>query len=200
MASRTRKAPATDVPEPVSVTETPTNSFSPSEGGNAIAMAWRGLYNLFDARFDNVAIDSDGFTFEGLTVGDSYDLDTIINDVTRRGEKILNPTLNFNEVYPLLMAETPAPFTDAKQITAWMVRHMKGGSRSPKYAKDANQTYKEAHGFAIPRGRPRKIFHIKDIASLDEAALKDVSPEEVEKLRHTLDSLAASQAAALVEA
>jgi len=51
-----------------------------------------------------------------------------------------------------------------------------------------------------PRGRPRKIFHIKDIASLDVAQLQDVSPEEVEKLRHTLDTLAASQAAAVVEA
>jgi len=197
MTARKTRTPA---PEAPTLTPEPSNSFSPSEGGNALAAAWQGIHNLFGGRYEKIELTPEGFTFTGVTVDPLYNFETIFNDIYRRGDKTVNPKLTLRDIYPLLSGETVAPFTNAEQITAWMVRHMKGGSRSPKYAKDANQLYKEANGFAVPRGRPRKIFHIKDIASLDVAQLQDVSPEEVEKLRHTLDTLAASQAAAVVEA
>lgn len=185
MAPRNRTRTATPAPEP----ETVTNTYGPDAGGNVIAAGFRGLYNIFGARVERWEVTPEGITAHGLTFADGFDADTIISDIYRRGDKTVNPRLDFLSLYPIISGETPAPFTNADQLTAWMVKFMKGGSRSPKYVKDANQAYKEAHGFAVHRGRPKKTFTIKEIGHLDAAALEGVDRAEVEALRATLDSL-----------
>lgn len=176
-------------PVPAPATETVENTYGPSEGGNAIFAAWRGLYHLFGARMERFDITPEGIVIVGLTVAPEYDVNTVVDSIVKRGEKTVNPRLDFLELYPQAMGEIPAPFVNAKQLTAWLVKYMKGGSRSPKFAKDAIAIYKTANGFAVHRGRPRKVVRIADIGNLDEAALAEVSEEERAKLRATLDAL-----------
>lgn len=186
MASRTRNRPAPEAPEAV---ETAINSYTAEQGGNAITAAYRGLYWLFDARVERFEVTPDGITVHGLTVGDTYDVDTIINDIFRRGDKTVQPRLNFFDTFGIVNGEIPAAFVNADQLTAWMVRYMKGGSRSPKYVKDAIQAYKEAQGIAVHRGRPRKVVRITEIGQLDTSALREVPKEEREALLATLAAI-----------
>lgn len=190
MASRNRRTTAPEaVVEP---TETMTNSYTAEQGGNVITAAWRGLYWLFGARASGFEAIDNGITVHGLTFGEGFDADTIINDIFRRGDKTVQPRLNFFETMPTVLGEIPAQFTNADQLTAWMVRYMKGGSRSPKYVKDAIQAYKEAHGIAVHRGRPKKIVRITEIGQLDTNALREVPKEEREALMATLSEIEAS--------
>lgn len=190
MASR-KKVPEA-VPEAAPERETLT--LGPSEGGNTVFAAWPGLYHLFGARVERFDIEDNGIVAVNLTFNPKYDAKTIINDIYQRGDKVVNSRLELFPGHFQLLGQEPAPFTTADACTSWMTKTFKGaeggeGNRSPQYAKDAIAEYKTTKGFAVPRGRPRKVIRISEIGSLNESVLEDVEPQELTKLKETLDRM-----------
>jgi hypothetical protein len=192
MASKKVSAPKIATPqiiEPVGI------NLLPTAGGNAIFRAWRFLFQVFGARATGFEVDEDtnGITINGFMVEEPYDAETIIRDITQRGDKAINPTLELFPSLYWLNGLDPLPYTAAQELTHDLTRFFHGseggeGNRSPKYAKDGIALYKNRMGFAVPRGRPRKSVTIR-IGELNEDALKDLPQEEITSLRTTLENL-----------
>lgn len=191
MTARKVKAPIIEVPQ---IVEPPMLTVTPSQGGNAIFAAWRFLYQVLGARKQHFELGDDGVTVIGLTFPDSYNVEEVINDVYRRGSAVVNPKLSLFPGYYFLNGFDPLPYVGAGEMTSDLTKIFHGaaggeGNRSPQYAKDGIANYKALQGFAVPRGRPRLTISIAKIGELDEAALKDVEPAEIEKLRAVLDHM-----------
>ena len=187
MASRPRRATTAEVViEPV--------IYGPDNGGNVILAAWQGLYHLFGARVERFDVTSDGVFAINPTVSEDYNLDTILHDLTHRGDKVVNRRMDFLPLHFWATGNVPAPFMSSTHLTIWMTQFLKGTGekgRSPQYAKDAIRDFKASNGLAVPRGRPRKTFKLTELGALNESALDGIDISELTKFRATLDSVIA---------
>lgn len=164
--------------------------YGPEQGSETIVAAWQGLYHLFGSRWEQIELKEDGFYITNLSVGEGFDLATVLSDLSVSKHRIgLLPAMRW------VLGEVPAhfgttPASASLALTAWMTQFMKapGRGKSPKYAKDAIVAYKEANGLAVARGRPRKPKSI-DFSAIDEAALEGVKFEELESLQAVIDSV-----------
>ncbi len=183
MASRRRATPVA-----------PDNSFSGAQGSR-ILRAWQGLYHLFGARVERFDITPDGVTAVNLTVGESYDAKVIAESLVGTDEFPF-ARLDLYPLYFYAQGEAPADFSSSNELTVWLTKNMKGTAkgRSPKWAKDAIQDYKERIGIAVPRGRPRKNFKIADIGSIDTDVLDNSDLVELEKLQETIANVVSRKA------
>jgi hypothetical protein len=189
MATR-KRAERIETPQ---IVAPPLFTVPPSQGGNAIFWAWRFLYNVLGARKERFELGEDGITVVGLTFPEQYDVEQVISDVYRRGDKVVNPKLSLFPGYYFLNGLDPIPYTGPQEMTADLTKIFHGaeggdGNRSPQYAKDAIAAYKQLQGFAAPRGRPRKNVTLR-IGELNEDALRQLPAEEVENLKGALASL-----------
>jgi hypothetical protein len=176
----------------------------PEAGGNAVIVAWRGLYHIFGARADSFEVTPTGVRITNLKFPDKYDSATIIRDLSVRNDKVIRRRLDLIPLYFWINGEAPEPFHSALEMTAWMVANLKGAGedegRSPKYAKDAINEYKIENGMYVPRGRPRKTFSLEKLGELNAAALSDVEESELEALKAKLDSVLSEKTTEPVEA
>lgn len=189
MSSRRVKAETIPTPQ---VMESSSLIVAPNEGGNAIFSGWRFLFQVLGARVQKFELSDEGITVKGLTFPEQYNAEQIVNDISRRGDKILNPRTTLLPGYYWLSGLDPLPYTSSDDLTVDLTKLFHGANtidgkgRSPEYAKNAVANYKAVQGFAVPRGRPRKMIAIAQIGELNEAVLKDVDPEEIAKLKETL--------------
>jgi hypothetical protein len=187
-----KKAERIETPQ---IVQPPLFTVTPSQGGNAIFAAWRFLYQVLGARKERFELGEDGITVVGLTVPEPLDIEQVINDVYRRGDKVVNPKLSLFPGYYFLNGLDPIPYTNPQEMTADLTKIFHGaeggdGNRSPQYAKDGIAAYKALQGFAAPRGRPRKNVTLR-IGELNEDALRQLPAEEVENLKGALANLTA---------
>lgn len=184
----------------------------PSEGGNAVLAAWRGLVNLAGARAKRFDITSEGvvvvdLTFDGDILGSAgTTAGQLVSDLAFRGEKLVERRLDLIELFPYVThpANDVQPYTDSSDMTQWMVNHLKGagegdGSRSPEYAKKLISAYKEDHGIAAPRGRRRKIVRLDNLRELKPETMAGVPIEELTALQKTIAEAIANQQNASAE-
>jgi hypothetical protein len=206
MATKTAKNQTeneSEVSEPV---RTEPMTIGPSEGGNAVLAAWRGLANLFGAQAERFDITSDGVVAVNVTFdGNRLDAvnakpDQIISDVAFRSGKLVERRLDLLDLYDFVThpENSVEPYTDSGDMTQWMVNHLKGagngdGSRSPDYAKEAIRLYKEERGIAAPRGRRRKILRLDNLKELRVETIAGVPLEELNALRETIAQAIAIQ-------
>lgn len=192
------ETPQDDAQETAERTDAMT--LGPNDGGNAVFAAWRGAVNLFGAqveRFDYVP--GEGVVAVGLTFNGGTPAETLIADLSRRGDKVINRRLDFTELYPYFNGETPEPYLTSDEMTQWMVQFLKGsgdgdGSRSPQYAKDAIASYKAQHNIAAPRGRRRKLIRLDKINDIKVDSLLNVEDDELTQLRNTIEQALALRA------
>lgn len=194
--------------ENTSVTENRTDpqDFGPDNGAHNIAAAWQGLYHLLGAQVERFDVTADGVIAVGLTFDSAKvpDVDTVVHDISYRGDKFVNRDLPLVPTYFWMNGEAPAEFEDAGEMTAWMAKFFRGAgegdsNRSPQYVKDAISAYKTARGIAARRGRPPKKIDIETLGSIDDAILNQVPAGELEKLQETLARLLANRAEAAAE-
>lgn len=188
-------------------TRTAPQDFGPDNGSHNIAAAWQGLVHLFDAQVERFDVSSDGVYAIGLTFDSTKvpDTDTVIHDISYRGDKFVNRDLPLVPTYFWMNGETPAEFEDAGEMTAWMAKFFRGAgegdtNRSPQYVKDAISNYKTARGIAARRGRPPKKIDIEALGSIDESILSQIPEGELAKLEATLARIRAAQAEAVTAA
>jgi hypothetical protein len=175
------------------VATTEPQDFGPDNGSNNVLAAWQGLYHLFGARVERWDVTSDGVFAIGLTFeADKVpNTDTVIRDISYRGDKFVNRTLELLPTYFYLNGQEPEPFEDAGAMTQWMAKFFRGAgegdtNRSPQYVKDGIAKNKTARGLAARRGRPPKKIEIESIGSIDESILSQVNHEELARLQATL--------------
>lgn len=162
------------------ITVTPENNRSKN-----VLAAWRGIYHLFGGRAD-FSVTPDGILIENFTVDSQYDPNQIVKDVSHRDRR-----LDFGLVYPWTQGYAPAPFTDAKEMTAWTVQFMRGAvdensSRAPKYVHDAVAAYKVENNFAKKRGPRKKIWRAENLGEVDVETLAKLPDDEISRLEATL--------------
>jgi hypothetical protein len=173
--------------------ETVQYNFAPMEGGNAILAAWRGLYWLFGARASKFNVTTDGVFVDNLTVDPEYDVMTIVRDIG--GTKNRNRRLEL--IPPMLWAqgEEPEPFSDAGEMTAWLVANFKGSvdetsTKSPAYARKAVADYKKAHNLYKARGPKRKVIRLDNLKEIDESILSNIDLDDLKALQALFASVA----------
>lgn len=160
--------------------------------GNAVLAAWQGIYHLFGGRA-NFEITPDGVIVSDFSVDGKYDPEQIVRDISHRNRRLdLIPT------YRWVQGEAPEAFTDAKEMTQFMVQYFRsaveeGSSRSPRYVRDAVQTFKANHNLAKKRGPRKKIFRVDNLSELDASALVGVNASELAKLKEAVERALATQ-------
>lgn len=161
----------------------------PTAGGNAIIAAWRGLYNFFGARAE-FEVTPEGVRVIGLKFSNEYENEPIVQDLVSKASP--KNRINLLPAHLYIMGQEPEPFTNAVEMTNWMVTYLKGAggneNRSPQYAKNAIEAYKAKNGLSVPRGRPRKTFSIENLGKLNQGILADVPAEELENLLAAVNS------------
>lgn len=192
--------PVTSETTVVDETRTVPQDFGPDKGSQNIAAAWQGLYWLLGARVEDWNITEDGVYAIGLTFDASRvpDAETVINDLSLRGDKMITRDLPLVPTYFWLKGEEPARFPDPASMTAWMAKFFRGAgdgdsNRSPQYLKDAIQAYKKDQGLVTRRGRPRTKIDIEALVNVNDDVLAKVSDEEIQKLETTLARIRAAK-------
>jgi len=193
----TNETPTTE--DTTTVDTTTPQDFGPENGSNNILAAWQGLYHLLGARVERWDVTADGVFAIGLTFDAALvpDTDTVIKDISYRGDKFVNRTVELLPAYFDLQGQVPAVFEDAGAMTQWMAKFFRGAgegdtNRSPQYVKDGISKNKSARGLAARRGRPPKKIEIEAIGSIDESVLAQVNHEELERLQATLARILAA--------
>lgn len=181
--------------------ETETNSdlvdgvivkFYGPDKGSAILAAWQGLYQLFGARA-TFRVTKDGVFVDNMTVDPKYDLDQIVEDISKHNRRLeLVPPIFW------VQGEAPDEFEDVASITAVMVQYWRGSveensSKTPTYLKDAVADYKTTHNMLKKRGPKRKIFRLDSLDDIDEQTLKGINPEALERLRAAVNAAMAAK-------
>jgi hypothetical protein len=192
MATRTASTETT-----VTENRTTPQDFGPDNGGRNVVAGWQGLVNLFGAQADSLVVNADGAFANGVTFNaDSIpDVETLIHDISYRGDKAVTRDLPLYPTYLWLNGETPAPFEDAGEMTLWMSKFFRGAAgenesnRSPQYVKDAITAYKTRLGISTRRGRPPTKISIENLGSIDPLLLAQVPADERAKLEATLARL-----------
>jgi len=193
----TNETPTTE--DTTTVDTTTPQDFGPETGSNNILAAWQGLYHLLGARVERWDVTADGVFAIGLTFDAALvpDTDTVIRDISYRGDKFVNRSVELLPAYFDLQGQVPAVFEDAGAMTQWMAKFFRGAgegetNRSPQYVKDGISKNKTARGLASRRGRPPKKIEIEAIGSIDESVLSQVNHEELERLQATLARILAA--------
>jgi hypothetical protein len=195
MTRRNIATPATDdlLPDEILVEETPVTTSLNPEQSNSILAAWQGVYNLFGGRAD-WKITDDGIIAENFSVNPEFDAETIIKDLSGHNRRVaLYPTVLY------LNGTAPANFANPQEVTNFMVQYFRGSveegtSKAPEYVRKAAADYKVAAGIAVKRGpKPKRVIHLDNLSELDEAQLRDVSTEELDKLQDLIRSIQASK-------
>jgi len=193
----TNETPTTE--DTTTVDTTTPQDFGPETGSNNILAAWQGLYHLLGARVERWDVTADGVFAIGLTFDAALvpDTDTVIKDISYRGDKFVNRSVELLPAYFDLQGQVPAVFEDAGAMTQWMAKFFRGAgegetNRSPQYVKDGISKNKTARGLASRRGRPPKKIEIEAIGSIDESVLAQVNHEELERLQATLARILAA--------
>jgi len=182
-ATTTADAPET---ENDLVEGTPTKFYGPDKG-NAVLAAWQGMYHLFGAR-GSFRVTPDGVFVDNLTCDPKYDLDQIVEDISKHNRRLeLIPTLFW------VNGEVPADFADVSAITALMVQYWRGSvednsSKTPTYLKDAVADYKATRSMLKKRGPKRKVFRLDSLDDIDEQTLKGINPEALARLREIINA------------
>ena len=200
MATKSKTTNETPTTEDTTTVDTTTpQDFGPETGSNNILAAWQGLYHLLGARVERWDVTADGvfaigLTFDAVLVPDT---DTVIKDISYRGDKFVNRSVELLPAYFDLQGQVPAVFEDAGAMTQWMAKFFRGAgegetNRSPQYVKDGISKNKTARGLASRRGRPPKKIEIEAIGSIDESVLSQVNHEELERLQATLARILAA--------
>ena len=200
MATKSKTTNETPTTEDTTTVDTTTpQDFGPETGSNNILAAWQGLYHLLGARVERWDVTADGVFAIGLTFDAALvpDTDTVIKDISYRGDKFVNRTVELLPAYFDLQGQVPAVFEDAGAMTQWMAKFFRGAgegetNRSPQYVKDGISKNKSARGLAARRGRPPKKIEIEAIGSIDESVLAQVNHEELERLQATLARILAA--------
>jgi hypothetical protein len=184
---------ATTEEDTTTVTTTEPKDFGPDTGSNNILAAWQGLYHLFGARVERWDVTKDGVFAIGLTFQSDLvpDTDTVVRDISYRGDKFVNRTIELYPAYFDVQGIAPEEFEDAGAMTQWMAKFFRGAgegetNRSPQYVKDGIAKNKTARGLAARRGRPPKKIEIESIGSIDESVLSQVNHDELARLQATL--------------
>lgn len=169
-----------------------TITVGPENGaGNAVLAAWQGIYHLFGGR-GNFEITTDGVIVNDFSVDGRYDPEQIVKDISHRNRRLdLVPT------YLWVQGQEPEAFTDAKEMTQYMVQYFRGSveegsSRAPKYVRDAVANFKAAHNLAKKRGPRKKIFRVDNLSEIDETSLVGVNASELAKLKDAIEKALAS--------
>ena len=200
MATKSKTTNETPTTEDTTTVDTTTpQDFGPETGSNNILAAWQGLYHLLGARVERWDVTADGVFAIGLTFDAALvpDTDTVIKDISYRGDKFVNRSVELLPAYFDLQGQVPAVFEDAGAMTQWMAKFFRGAgegdtNRSPQYVKDGISKNKSARGLAARRGRPPKKIEIEAIGSIDESVLAQVNHEELERLQATLARILAA--------
>lgn len=176
---------------------------APDLGGNNVMCAWQGLYHLFGARVESWDISESGvwaigLTFDGNIVADA---DQLIHDLNYRGEKMIQRDLLLVPAY-FWLDSVPAAFADAGSMTLWMAKFFRGAgdgtnTRSPEYVKKAISAYKNRNHMNTRKGRKPSKIAVDTIGSIDPSILEQVSSQELENLKATLEKVLASKTAAV---
>jgi hypothetical protein len=168
-----------------------TKFYGPDKG-SAVLAAWQGLYHLFGARA-TFRVTPDGVFVDNLTCDPKYDMDQIVEDISKHNRRL--------ELVPLIFwvqGQAPDDFADVAAITALMVQYWRGSvednsSKTPGYLKDAVADYKATRNLLKKRGPKRKVFRLDSLDDIDESTLKGISPEALSRLRETINAAMAAK-------
>jgi hypothetical protein len=206
MASKAKTPqPKVDHPVPAFERSEPI-TLGPDEGGNNVLAAWRGLVNLFGAECERFDVTPDGVVCVNFTTAYKVDRDTIIDAITKHGDKAVNRRLDLVELYPYVLdPSNVAPFTKSEEMTQWMGQFTKGygdgdGSRSPQWVKDGIADYKSDKNIAAPRGRKRRIVRLDSLGEIKPETLEDTALSELQALQVTISQAIAARNAPVATA
>lgn len=161
--------------EPIDVTD--------PEQSLALLAAWQGVFNFFKGRVNRwVQTDNGNVIAEGFTVESPFDPETILADISGRERRIHFPT-----ALGYFQGVDPEPYTDANEMTNFMVNFTKGqgeagSSKTPEYVRTAVAAYKNEIGLANRRGRKRSILRLDNISELSDDALVGTDPAAIDRL------------------
>lgn len=187
MAKATSNGADTSRSEAITVT-------TENSAGNAVLAAWQGIYHLFGGR-GSFEITTDGVIVHDFSVDARYNPEQIVLDISHRNRRLdLIPT------YLWVQGQEPEIFTDAKEMTQFMVQYFRGAveegsSRAPKYVRDAVANFKTYNNLAKKRGPRKKIFRVDNLSELDATTLVGVDAVELSKLKEAIDRALATQSA-----
>jgi hypothetical protein len=165
---------------------------SPTEG-RAVLAAWRGIYHLFKGQVDQwQVVPNEGVLAKGFSVRGLDDPRQLIKDISGRERR-----LDLLTVYPWINGQEPEPFSDAQEMTAYMVQFFKGAvedgsAKSPQYVKRAVADFKAEHDLTKKRGPRRKVIRLDNLDDVDADALKDIDVNDLSKLQATIEKAMAA--------
>lgn len=154
----------------------------------ALAAAWDGVYHFFGGRVENWELipptdeNPDGeLIAHGFSVNGNLDPNQILSDIgkrNRRLEMLPNYFYLFDNV-------TPPEFTEAQDMTNFMVQYLKGSveagtAKTPEYVRNAVAEYKAQRGLTTRRGPRRKIIRLDELASIDASQLRAIPQDQLE--------------------
>lgn len=177
--------PATPAIEQDSPARSAAVDVTPENGRSlALAAAFDGLFHLFQVRVTKWVVTAEGIFAEGVSCAAEYDLDRILNDVSRHVRRAqLWPTISW-----IMLGTDPEDFSDPAAITTFMTQYFKGAedensSKTPAYVLGAAKDYKVRTGTAVARGPKPKTINLKN--------LSDTNIEQILKSGVSVDDLAA---------
>lgn len=156
---------------------------------SALLAAWRGVYHFFKGRVTPTEefptgweITADGNVIaHGFKVASDYDADNILRDISGRDRRV-----DFGPAYLVVNGAVPEPYTEASEMTNFMVNYTKGSesgtSKTPEYVRKAVASYKAEIGLRGRRGRKRTIIRLDQISKLDPETLSNVAPADLATL------------------
>lgn len=163
----------------------------------ALAAAWRGVKWFLGGNVDRWEItkpDPDSSDDEvrefgqlvahGFSIAEKHGVEPsqILSDIGKRDRR-----LEFLPTYRIVVeGKDPEPFVEPQDMTNFMVLFLKGSvqdgtSKTPEYVRKAVADYKSAHGLATRRGPKRKIIRLDNLDELDEATVRNIPRNQLDK-------------------
>lgn len=153
----------------------------------ALAAAWDGIYHFFGGRVDSWELlppsddnPNGGIVAHGFSVNNTIDPHQVISDIGKRNRRL--------EMFPnyfwLFGGITPPDFTEAQDMTNFMVQYLKGSveegtAKTPEYVRNAVSQYKADAGLRTRRGPKRKIIRLDNLSDIDASQLSEIPEDQL---------------------